>query len=222
MRREKKSTSTNLFDCIRFCQSQPVAEDRAPKRRTDRSVRGIRRDWMFEAARESQLLAGRIAADRSSPSPIEVRSSLCASLSEPANDLERYVLEGLIARALYELNQRPSRAFGDTTVDRVPARASSVLRHRFSEHWTIGRLAHELVTNRLRLTTEFKAAFGVGVHRYLIECRINAAEELLGKGEKVESASKEVGFHSKKTLYDAYKRVRGKPLRVSRTKHHKA
>jgi AraC-like DNA-binding protein len=173
---------------------------------------------MFEVARESQLLAGRIAVNACSGPPFDVRAALCAGLSAPANDLERYLLEGLIARAEQEFHRRCWLQSSDGTFGPIPARASSILRTRLSEPWTIATLARELFTNRVRLTTEFKEAFGVGVHHYLIECRIRAAEERLRRGQKVEAVCAEVGFRSKKTLYDAYKRVRGKALRVSNVK----
>jgi AraC-like DNA-binding protein len=129
----------------------------------------------------------------------------------PRNLLERYVLEGLIALALQQCHRR-AQASALTKTDTLAGRAATVLRDRFAEPWTIGRLAHELGTNRFQLTRDFKAAMGVGIHQYLVRCRVRAAEDRIRAGEKTEAAAVAVGFRSKKTLYAAYRRVRGVSL----------
>jgi AraC-like DNA-binding protein len=169
---------------------------------------------MYQAAKESQLVAGTIAF-AGVTSPLEIRLVLTRAIPEPRNLLERYVLEGLIALALQECHRRTSQASASNT-DTLASRAASLLRDRFAEPWTIGRLAHELGTNRFRLTSEFKATMGVGIHRYLVRCRVPAAEDCIRAGDKIETAARAVGFRSKKTLYGAYRRVRGISLR-SRT-----
>lgn len=86
-------------------------------------------------------------------------------------------------------------------------KAARTLRERYAEPWTIRLLAKELATNRFCLTSEFKATHGVGVHAYLVACRLEAARRLVRNGEKVEVSARAVGFRSKKTLYNSIKRL---------------
>jgi AraC-like DNA-binding protein len=176
-------------------------------RPVETDTHGVRSSWIFRAAREAQLLAGRIALDLIPPS--DVRAILYNDIPAASNDLERYVLEGLIARSQREIENRSSHPFISRPTKCLAARAGRILRDRYAEHWTIGLLAHELGTNRLRLTTEFKAQFAVGVHQYLVRCRVEIAERLINAGEKIEGTAYAVGFRSKTTLYAAFKRVRG-------------
>ena len=61
------------------------------------------------------------------------------------------------------------------------------------------------------------AAFGVGVHHYLVRFRIHVAEQRLRSGpEKGEALARDVGFQSRKTLYTAYRRVTGKSLKLNK------
>lgn len=171
---------------------------------------GVRPTWMFYAAREAQILAGRIAL-RSAPTAVDVvdvRSVLCGAIPPVANHVERFVLEGLIAVAQKELT-KPSLFSFSPDPNTLVGRAACILRDRYAEHWTISLLVHELGTNRFCLTKAFKSAFGVGLHEYLVECRVEAAEDRIQAGEKIETTAYAVGFRSKKTLYAAFRRVRG-------------
>jgi AraC-like DNA-binding protein len=169
---------------------------------------------MFCAAREAQILAGRVAVS-CVPPPVDVRAVLCEAIPPAANDVERYVLEGLIAVGQQALRKSLSRL---PASDTLAGRAASILRDRYAEPWTIPRLVHELATNHFRLTTEFKTAFGVGLHEYLVRCRVQAAEDRIRAGEKIETTAYGVGFRSKKTLYGAFRRIRGRLPATSRLK----
>jgi AraC-like DNA-binding protein len=168
---------------------------------------GVRPGWMFCAARECQVLAGTIALK--GVRPTDVRPILCAGVPPVANELERYVLEGLIARSEREIEERRSDAIIFGSGSRLAVRAARILGDRHAEPWTIPLLARELGTNRFRLTTEFREALGVTVHQYLVQCRVEAAERLIQAGEKIEAAAYAVGFRSKKTLYSAFRKCRG-------------
>jgi len=177
---------------------------------------GVRPNWMSSAARESQLLAGSLALS-DAPHLIDVRAILSNSIPPVANELERHLLEAFIARAQQELERMSSNAAAlcDPT---LAGRAAQILRDRYPEQWTIQRLARELATNRFDLTTEFKRRFDVGVHEYLVRLRVARAQDLLCGDSKVESVAHDVGFRSKKTLYDAHRRVTGHSLRMDQAK----
>jgi AraC-like DNA-binding protein len=176
---------------------------------------GVRREWMFNAITQVQSLVCQVALadDRSI---IDIRASLCAKIPCPDNVIERYVLEGLIATTEQEFLKRSRRSSVAFSPEPLAERAARILRERLAEPWTIPRLARELGTNRFTLTTEFHAAFGMGVHEHLVRIRVQAAEERFDAGEKTESAAHDVGFRSKTTLYQAYRRVMGRRLRLKR------
>jgi AraC family transcriptional regulator len=83
------------------------------------------------------------------------------------------------------------------------------MRERFFESWSLERLAHQLATNRCRLATEFNEQFGCSPHDYLLAYRVHVAEQrVVETAEKFETTAAEVGFRSKKTLYEAFWRLR--------------
>jgi AraC-like DNA-binding protein len=168
---------------------------------------GIRPDWLYCAVRECQVLAGVIAM--SDEARLNVRARLCATIPPVANTLEHLVLEGLIAQSQRAIEHATSHSIAARTRSGVAAKAAYILRTRYTEHWTISRLARELGTNRFHLTTEFRQTHGCGVHHYLIRSRVDAAGRLIGGGVKIEAAAYAVGFHSKKTLYSTFRKIRG-------------
>src|SRR6266542_6194144 len=103
---------------------------------------GLRRDWMFRAAREAQIIAGVIALDRSA-SAEEVGTQLRCRIPRPANDLELYILEGLVASALSELRRIAFSSYRGHSRSPLASRAASVLRDRYYEDWSLQRLARE-------------------------------------------------------------------------------
>lgn len=177
-------------------------------------IGGVRREWMYSAATAVQRAAGRLTFQDSES--IDARSLLASTIPEPVNEIERCVLEGLIARAERAI-RHVTPSIESPLVTSVAERAAALLRQRYCEAWTMQRLAQTLGSNRCTLTSEFRRMFGVGVHQFLVEVRLEAAEQrLLTSRDKVESIAQEVGFGTRKTLYDAYRRVRGKPLNVVR------
>jgi AraC-like DNA-binding protein len=173
---------------------------------------GVRREWMYAVACAAQRLAGRILVD--SDRDFDIRRALIDSAPRPATAIERHVLEGLIAKAAHEMQQR--WAHRDHVRPELASRAASLLGRSYAEPWTIPRLARALGTNRFSLTTEFYRAFGMGVHEYLVRVRVKAVDERLRDGcDKLETIAGDVGFRSRKTLYDAYRRVTGAALTAS-------
>jgi|ERR1051326_1445040 AraC-like DNA-binding protein len=171
----------------------------------------IRRGWMFRAAREAQLILLRSSSGR-----IRERADIAEYLRhrvpKPASRAEAHVLIGLISQAELEFELHAMR-FSLRLSRSVARRADDLLRRRFVEAWTIGRLAKYLGTNRFTLTTEFKSEYGVTVHQRLVSYRVEAAQQRLAAGQKRSAIAADVGFRSTKTLYDAFRRVTGRALR---------
>jgi AraC-like DNA-binding protein len=163
----------------------------------------IRADWLFRIAQAAQTGVARIRF-RELTSVDAVRSYLLNSAGPPQGPLEEYVLDGLMARAYHALRYAAGQEPAHSQRSLV-ARAADLLEHRFTERWTIPRLAQELGTNRFSLVTDFKTAVGVGVHQYLLRIRVREANSLIAAGEKIEFAALAVGFSSKSGLYRAFR-----------------
>lgn len=166
----------------------------------------VRSEWMYRAATVAQGVACRILSNAIDTSEC-VRAEILHAIDPPLTDVELYVLEGFIARAEREFEIARKRLTPTDTGSTVARRAAAILRERYAERWTLERLARELATNRYDLTRGFKAEFGIGVHRYLVNRRLQAAEDRIRAGEKVEAAALDVGFRSRKTFYDARRRL---------------
>lgn len=169
---------------------------------------------MYAAAVAAQHIVSDIAFPKSD-SPPDIRRHLTRVVPPPATELERHVLEGLIARAEREARRLtiPSSPRASETLS---MRTERLLAERYAEPWTIARLANELATNHNTLTTDFKNTFGISVHNRLVQYRVRAAESHLASGEKLSTIAANVGFRSTKTLYDAFRRVTGVGLPARR------
>jgi len=162
---------------------------------------------MYDAATVAQRVACRIA-ESALVDKTTIRNEIVTAVPPPATELEAYVLEGLVARAQHETAVAiPICAETDMPTS-LANRAAVILEKRYGERWTLARLARELATNRYELTRCFKAAFGTGVHAYLVRRRVIAIEERVAAGEKVEAAALSSGFASRQTFYDARRRLR--------------
>ena len=176
---------------------------------------GIRPAWMYAAAVAAQALVGRITFPQRG-SPTDVRAHFAKVVPTPRSDIECWILDGLIARAEHEA-RRVLAQKDPADSQTVAIRAEHLLRERFAERWTVRRLARELGTNRFKLTHEFKGGFGVGLHRFLICIRLQEAEKRMRASEdKLETIALDVGFGSRRTFYEAYKRVNGRSFDLLR------
>lgn len=164
----------------------------------------------------AQRVAGRlISADYVD---FDARQTMTDSAPPPHNRLEWLVLEGLIAQASLASHKWLTRR-ALMRPSTIASRGAALLAASYADGWTIAKLARTLGTNRLSLTTEFRQRFGCGVHEYLVQLRVTAAQNrLLTSDDKIETIAHEVGFSSRKALYDAYERVTGMPLRGSRAR----
>ena len=175
---------------------------------------GVRRDWMYATACAAQRLAGEILA--STIPLLDVRHALVSSVPPPVNAIESCVLEAFVARAERETQHLQSRSDRSVSVAR---RAAALLRERYSESWTLPDLARTLGTNRFTLTTDFHATFGMSIHRHLVAIRVREASRRMDSGKhNLDTIAHDVGFRSRKTLYDAYKRVTGSALTYKRSR----
>src|SRR5262249_61862907 len=142
------------MECLSYDRTLPKARGRLEGNghsvMTSR-VSGVRPEWMYEAACAAQRLAGSIWMD--AEQAIDVRRTLVARTPPPVSAIEKQVLEGLIARA--EIERRKHIVVERSPSMSIAQRASAVLGERFTEHWTIPRLARALGTNRFALTTGF-------------------------------------------------------------------
>lgn len=180
-------------------------------------VEGVRPEWMHAAASAAQRMAGRLLTDQ--PARIEVRVLLHSSIPAPASQIEAFILDGLIARAEREAARAVPAGRHLTGSDTVAARAAALLRARYAEPWSLERLARALHSNRCTLTSEFRRTFGISVHQFLVVERVTAAQRrLAASDDKLETIAQDVGFGSRKTLYDAYRRVTGCRLQLNRSR----
>jgi AraC-like DNA-binding protein len=74
----------------------------------------------------------------------------------------------------------------------------------------LGRLSRIAGCSRSTLTRSFRREFGLTVHDYVVGIRLARAVEAMTKGEKIESVMLAVGFRSKRTFYQLFKKQFGR------------
>lgn len=183
------------------------------------SGQSLRPEWLFEVVRRVQVLA---------PSPAD--SSVAPTLDQlfelfpPESALEQQLKHELLARlkaeqAIWSARQvdHPDTLCVDASrepspqsarLEAIVARAQQLLQSDFGSHWTVEGVARRVGCNRTDLERGFQRNCTYTVHRYLIVCRIDAAKQLLrNTAWRVGEVAKAVGFRSKVSLYEHFRRV---------------
>ena len=97
----------------------------------------------------------------------------------------------------------------------IDSRIQSVIRHmtdHYDESLLIKDLADQLNISPVYLGTLFKKAMGMSFHQYLMEIRLNSAENiLLGGGHTIKEAALLSGFNDAFHLSKEFKKSRGIP-----------
>jgi AraC-like DNA-binding protein len=92
----------------------------------------------------------------------------------------------------------------------IATQVREILDVEFSRQLTADCLARRLRCNRTQLQAEFKVAFSVTIHQYVIRRRIEAAKQLLANTAwKIDAVSSEVGYRSRDAFYTNFRTVVG-------------
>lgn len=85
--------------------------------------------------------------------------------------------------------------------------AKTLLRHDLTIHWTVEALARRVGYNRTGLEVGFRRITSHTIHQYLSATRIEVAQHLLRTTAwRVEEVARAVGYRSKVSLYDHFRR----------------
>jgi AraC-like DNA-binding protein len=90
----------------------------------------------------------------------------------------------------------------------VADRVAKLLNHDYQTRWSVRALARRFRVPPTLLSRAFKQEFGLTIHAYHELVRLATAMEAL-RGDKVEAVALQVGYHSKKDFYRAFKQVTG-------------
>lgn len=110
----------------------------------------------------------------------------------------------------------------------VAGRVREFIDTHLSEEITLLNVSRSVGASIRTTTEEFRAAYGVTIHSYVLRRRLIEAVSLLMTGEhKVEAVSEAVGFGDKATLYRAFRKilqttpgaVRREPTRATEALH---
>jgi len=159
----------------------------------------------------------------------ELAAATRAVLSAPAAVRRQrlYVQAKAIELMCLLINQIESDARGPTARRRVLARhegrlrdAYELLNRHYAEALTLERLCREVGVNRMTLTSGFRELFGISVHDYLQQVRMQRAFELLQAQEtsSIKRVAEAVGYrHASNfsTAFHAYFGYSPQKLRAS-------
>lgn len=84
------------------------------------------------------------------------------------------------------------------------------IRYNYMSDITIEGLAKMVNVDRRYLSRIFKAKYGSSLKRYLMECRMDKAEEFLREGYKVASVAELVGYRDVCNFSKMFKQLKGK------------
>jgi len=179
--------------------------------RVDQSVRP---EWLFELANLIQRLT--------CPSACVSFSDLLETF-KPDSELERRMQQALLQRiqprqdggatdpigrceTLGRNDPRPESRTVAIAVDEV----QRLLRTEHMKSWTVEAVARRVGCNRTDLEAAFRRRGLPSVHAYLVSCRIDAAKNLLRTTAwRVQEIAKEVGYRSKTSLFEQFRRAVG-------------
>ena len=114
-----------------------------------------------------------------------------------------------IAERIRELlGERPSPTGQPPTPD-LAERARAILDARLFEHVAMGTLAAELGSGPTQVAREFREAFGIPPHRYVLGRRLDAARDRILAGQPLADVAAEVGFADQAHLTRKFRRFLG-------------
>lgn len=87
--------------------------------------------------------------------------------------------------------------------------AISYLNSNIHRQPTVPEIARFCSISEAGLKRIFEKYAGIGIHKYLLKLKINAATELLQNGESVSDVAEKLGFHSQSYFSRAFKRETG-------------
>jgi transcriptional regulator GlxA family with amidase domain len=91
------------------------------------------------------------------------------------------------------------------------------IREHLAEPLPLDKLAGSLYMNKYHLCRVFKAATGLSVVDYIINCRIIRARELLRQGMRVQDAGEQAGFQNNVHFIRTFGKLTGtSPKRYAR------
>ena len=90
----------------------------------------------------------------------------------------------------------------------VAGRVAQLLNHDYKTRWSVPALGRRFRVPPTVLSRAFKQEFGLSIHAYQELVRLAMAMGDL-RGDKVEAVALQVGYHSKKDFYRAFKQVTG-------------
>ncbi|WP_338863509.1 AraC family transcriptional regulator [Myxococcus stipitatus] len=130
-------------------------------------------------------------------------------LREPGPRLARDEALDELAAALHpQLGASVVTRLGEAA-HRSARRARELLRARMDEDVGLEELARSCGANRFQLSRAFRAAYGLPPHAYLVQLRLAAARERLGRGETPASVAAAVGFADQSHLGRWFRRAYG-------------
>jgi len=88
-------------------------------------------------------------------------------------------------------------------------RISEAIRGHYGERVTLRRLATCVGRNPNYIGQLFRERMGITVRRYLTQCRMKNAADLILHGDKIEAVSMCVGYRSKRNFYHHFKQAYG-------------
>ena len=181
----------------------------------------LRRDWLYRVAREFQLLAGRLALGRIDSVGFQ---QFLDTLPAPQSLIESSVVHAFAEQVEVLTGiQIPASLSGHPTVSprswatarRFPHAAEAqlaraVLASRFTEAWTIPRLAREVGCNRTLLERAFEELTGMTIHQFLVQQRIETGKHLIAHTSlKLTTVPSEVGYRSKPPFFRHFRQLTG-------------
>jgi AraC-like DNA-binding protein len=99
---------------------------------------------------------------------------------------------------------------GDGLRNRENARRlAALIAEQYRAVGTVAALVEQLSADPRRLAKAFRDEFGCTPHAYLTRVRVAQALDLLGRGVKVEAVALDVGYRSKKDLFQSLRKLTG-------------
>jgi AraC-like DNA-binding protein len=100
-------------------------------------------------------------------------------------------------------------AVSDFALRSAALRATCLMRDRYDQRWTLGRLARDTGASPQELAASVRELCGITPRQYLERVRVDQAITRLQRGDKIEFIPADVGYGSRKNMNGAFRRVVG-------------
>ena len=142
-------------------------------------------------------------------SALAARISPAETLQDPATQMEALGYMTVLISRFCQAMRTAGAVEQNITRDQLMKQIHDHILLHFTEDCSLENLSERFSISKFHLSRRFHEAFGIGLHQYVMICRMTYAQRLIRQGEPMMSISYQCGFNDYSSFVRAFTRHTG-------------